>query len=93
MSAGVIQIFPLEINPGAIPTLRQPLGEIERRRTSGIVVKQIIEFRMKTRITLGFEVGSFEFFQRVHERFGNKLPAIFSVMTLHGAPNRATSAR
>ena len=91
--AGMVQIFAFEVNPGAAPCLCKPLGEIERSRPSGIILEEPVEFRMKFWISLGRFVGFFQFLQRMHERFGHKLPAIISKMTFHGVPISATSVR
>src|SRR5262249_34698630 len=93
VGAGVVQIFSLEIDFSALPGLRQPLCEIERRWPSRVVVEQIIKFRLECSIALRFHVCSLEFLQRMHQRFRKKLAAVLSKMAVHGAPIRATSAR
>src|SRR4029079_8061111 len=85
VSAGMIQVLALEINLRTAPGLRQTRREIQRRRPARVVVKEIVQIRMKRRIALRFEVGRLEFLQRMHEGFWNELPTVFSEMTFHGA--------
>ena len=86
MGARVIQIFSLEINLSGVPVSGQSLGMIERRGPARIIPQQMIETRVKPRIVLRFPISRFQFFQRMHERFGDILPAVHTKMTVHMSP-------
>ena len=45
--AGVIQILPLQINLRAAPRLGESRRKIQRCRTAGVVVEQIVELGLK----------------------------------------------
>ena len=74
VSAGVIQILTLEINLCAAPRFRQPLGEVQRRGTSGIVMEQMIEFWPETPDRAAPRICGLQFFQRMHQRSGTNCP-------------------
>src|SRR5262245_43046649 len=50
--AGVIQVFTLKINLRAAPSLCQTFGRIQRSWPSRIIVKEIVELRLKTGVAL-----------------------------------------
>ena len=56
----------------------------QARKDAGLAVSD--------RIALRIGVRSFQFLERMHESFGDKLPAVISKVTFHGAPISATSA-
>jgi len=66
VSARVIQILALEINLRAAPCFRQPFGEIQRSRPAGIIVEEILKFRVERGIALRLRIGSLEFLERMH---------------------------
>jgi hypothetical protein len=91
--ARVIQIFTLEIDLRATPSLRQPICKVERRRTAGIVVEEVVELPLKSGVAPCFKICRFQFPERMHESLWNELSAVFSEMTFHGVSINATSAR
>src|SRR6185503_3749901 len=57
VSAGVIQVLALEIDLAAVPCFGEPVGVVKRRRPSGVVVKKVVELRLKRRIPLRLQIG------------------------------------
>ena len=74
--AGVKQVFPLEINPGATEFFRKPLREKQSCGTAGISAQELVQPALKAAVTPGLFVVSLQFFKRSHERLGDIAPAI-----------------
>ena len=73
--AGVTEVLALEVDARAAALLAEPLGEVERRRTAGVVLEQAGEAALELAIALGRRPGLLELDQRRHERLGDEAPA------------------
>ncbi len=82
VSARVVQIFPLQIDPGATEVLRQSFGAKQWRRTPGVFVEQPVELGLKRRIVLYLQIRLFQFLQRMHQSLGRKLASVRTKMPL-----------
>ena len=80
MRAGVEQVFALEINFGTAQFLRPALGEIQRRRATDIVVKEVVEFGVEGRIIFCRLIRGGQFLKRGHQRLGHEHAAKLSVV-------------
>ena len=84
VGAGVVQVLALEEDAGAAGLLRQPLGEVQRRRPADVMVQVI-------RRIAGWNSGSSracsycsrELAQGVHQRFGTRTAAVGAEPTVH----------
>ena len=47
VGAGVVQVFPLEVNLSAAGKPAEPLGQVERRGTADIVLQVVVELVLK----------------------------------------------
>ena len=74
--AGVVELVALEIDLGAAELLGQPLGEIERARAADIVLEQVVELGLESRIGLRLLIGLFEREDQRHQRLGDEASAI-----------------
>ena len=72
--AGVVQVLPLE-QQGAAELGRQPLGLVEARRASGVVVQESLELRAERRIGPRLPERLVELGAGQHERLGDVAPA------------------
>lgn len=75
MSAGVVQIFPLEVDLRAAGVFGESFGEVKRIRPADVGFEQEVEFEMKLGIFPGFFVGGVELIESVHQGFRHKAPA------------------
>jgi hypothetical protein len=57
--AGVADILALEVDFRAAKFLGQPLGEIEGRCSSGVLMKRVLELFTKAWVTTRLRIGSF----------------------------------
>src|SRR5262245_51164513 len=73
---GMVQIFPLEVNPCSAAMLGETLREIKRRWTSDIGREMVVHLFLEAGIGLGFRVSLFELENERHERLGDKTAAI-----------------
>ena len=64
--------------------LRKPFGVVERRFAADVVLQQVVQFRAEGGIVLRLKIRLREFAQRSRQRFGHILPAIDSIMHVHG---------
>ena len=76
--AGVEEVFTLEVDLGSAALFREPLGEVERRRTAAVVVKQPVELGVEGRVGVGHGVGLLEFFEGGHEGLRDVAAAVGS---------------
>ena len=76
MSAGMVQILPFQVDLSAAQVLCHLPGIIEPGRASGVVVQKIGKFPLKIRIFFIMIICLFQFNYRVHQRFGDILPAV-----------------
>ena len=67
----MIEVLALEIDLCPAALLRQPAGEIQRRRPADIVLVQLTEFRLESRIGRGLGVLGRQFVQGARQGFGN----------------------
>ena len=72
VSAGVKEVFALEVNFRSAQLLRPALGEIKWRRAPDIVVQEIVELGMKGRIIFCRLIGGCQFLQGSHQRLRHK---------------------
>src|SRR5579864_1958952 len=79
--AGVQQVFTLDIDSRAAQLFSQPPREIERGRTSGVGMEQLVQFRLKCRIFARFEERALQLFERRHQHLGHVAPAVRSEMS------------
>ena len=78
--AGVIELLALEIDFGAAAMLRQPLGEIERRRSADISREMAVHFLLEFWIGLGVVISLLELEDERHQRLGDEASAIEAEM-------------
>ncbi len=74
--AGVVEVFALEVDLRAAILLAQSLGVIDRAGTAHIVLQFVFELGHEVRIIARLVVLDAQFFQRCHQRFGDKDAAI-----------------
>ena len=74
--AGVEQVLAFEKDARAAQVFAQTLGFVQRRRTAGVVVQQVVEFGLKSGVLAGGVIGLFELLQRGHERLRDVAPAV-----------------
>ena len=75
VSAGVGQVFALQINLRAAQVARQVLGVVEGRGTAHVVRQQVGQAGLEVLIVLHAVIGLFQLGHRRHQRFGNELAA------------------
>src|SRR5206468_2002925 len=75
VGAGVVQVFPLEVNPCASQGFFQLLGTGERGGTSDVVPEEPVQFRLKGRIDATILISLLQLQQGGHERLGDIPPA------------------
>lgn len=66
----VVEIFPLEPDPGTAHLLGQPLGKVKFARSID-VTKHILKLFPERRVLLGLGIGSFKLVQTVNKRFSD----------------------
>src|SRR5262249_28451258 len=69
--AGVQQIFALQVNTRTAEVRGEASGKLQGRGASGEIFQQGLKFVLKLAIRLGLFVGTLQFVQRHHQRFGN----------------------
>ena len=74
VGAGMVQVFPLEVNPCASQGFFQLLGTGERGGTSDVVPEEPVQFRLKGRIDATILISLLQLQQGGHERLGD-IPA------------------
>ena len=79
--ARVQQVFALQINARAAQMLGQARRELKRRRTTGEILEQIVQLRVKRGIGAGRGIGLFELFERRYERFRHVSATVGPVAT------------
>ena len=80
VSAGVIEIFALEVNFRAAEFFGQSAGEIEPAGPADKLAQICVEFLLKRRVFLGSAILGFELLEREDERLGNEDPAVRAKM-------------
>src|SRR5580693_6208171 len=70
VSAGMQQIFALEVNTRAAEMRGEARSELQRRGTACEISQQIGEFRLELRVGFRGFIGALEFEERPHQRFG-----------------------
>src|SRR3954466_6395388 len=78
VSAGMKQVFPLQVDACASELFSQAASEEERRWSSGEVVKKRLEFSMELRICLGDLVFALEFLQGSHQGLRDVAPTVWT---------------
>ena len=73
--AGVVEVFPLEIDAGPAALPREPLGKVQRAGPADKRFEQPLEFGLKRRVVPGLLVLPRQLLERVHQRFGDKAAA------------------
>src|SRR5262249_61434538 len=69
VSAGVIEVFTLEEDAGAAGFLRQPLGEVKRRRPAYILPQGILKLALELRVLQRGGVNLRQLHEGVPQRF------------------------
>ena len=82
----MVQVLSLQNDPGAAQMLREALRIRQRALPSDIMRENVLEFGSESRIPARLVVGRFEFVKRGHQRFGDILSAVDSVMRFHCSP-------
>ena len=77
--AGVVQVFPFQINPATV-LLRQAFGLIQRRRTPYVVAQQLVVLPLEILTLQNVEIGVLQLLYTSVEYLGNVCPAEFSVI-------------
>src|SRR5437868_13588014 len=72
------EVFPLQINPGSAEVLCQPAGVEQRRGPPDEMSQQMIQLALEGFVLLGGFISGGQFFERLHQCFGNKAPAVFA---------------
>ena len=78
--AGVVEILAFEIDFCSAAVLREPFGEIERRRPAYVICKMAVHLLLEFRIGFGLRVGGFELEDQWHQCFGDEAAAIDAEM-------------
>ena len=76
MGAGVIQILPLQIDPGAAQILGHAFGVIQPGGTARVFAQQFVQFLIEFRIIFVEFVGIFQFNNSVHQGLRDVLPTV-----------------
>ena len=92
VSAGMKEVFALEIDFGAAKFAREPFGEIKRGGPAAEFAQIIFQFALKLGVLLRAHVLVLQLLQGMHERLGNKAPAVRPEVAL-GVRNRSFYAR
>ena len=80
--AGMVEFVALEVDFGTAEMFRQPLGKIERARTTDKMREQIVKLRTKRRIDLSRLIFALKLKHQWHQRFGDIAPAEFAEMAV-----------
>ncbi len=72
MSAGVIEVFALEIDRSSAEVVCESFRKIEGRWAADVICVVISQFRLKRGVVLGLVVRFGQDVERVHERFGDE---------------------
>ncbi len=72
VSAGVVQILSLEINVRAADHLGKPFRQIKRRRSTHVVLVQVVHLSLEVRVILEVRVSLRKLGERIHQGFGDK---------------------
>src|SRR6476661_1356000 len=78
--AGVIELLALEIDFRAAAMLREPLGEIKRRRPSDVGCEMAVHLCLERWIGLGLSIGALQIEDQRHQRLGDVAAAIEAEM-------------
>ena len=76
VGSGMIQILPLEIDPGAAKLVGESIGPRQGSRPATVVPQQPVQVRLKPGVLPGFQVGLLQLFQGVHQGLGHKLAPV-----------------
>ncbi len=72
----MIELVALEVDLGAAEMLGQPLGEIERTGSAGIMGIELVDLGLELRICLGRLIGLLQVQDQRHQRLGDEAAAI-----------------
>src|SRR5205085_9165804 len=73
----------------ATRSISRARGEVERRRTAGVIAQQLVELGLKRRVVARHFVGFVQLFERSHQSLMHEAPAISApVPTLVGLIER-----
>src|SRR5258706_6169497 len=92
VSAGVVEIFALEINFSAAEFFRESPREIKPRRLADVVVQVGFEFANEGGVRFGAAILCVELLKRGHERFRDENATIRAEMA-RGVRNGGTGGR
>ena len=68
---GMVEVLALEVDPRPAAVFRQPAGEVQRRRPADIVLVQVVEFGLESRIGRSLGVLDRQLVQGASQGFGN----------------------
>ena len=80
VSAGVKEVFALEVNFRSAQFLRPALGEIKWRRAADIVMEEVVQLGMEGRIIFRRFISGRQFLQGSHQRLWHKHAAELAVV-------------
>lgn len=78
VGTGEVEIFAFEIDAGAAAFLGESFGEVEGIGATDKVCQEIVELTMEFGVGFSLFPGFAEFFEGVHQCFGDIAPAIFA---------------
>ena len=93
--AGMVQIFPLEINLGAAQVTGHFRGIVEAGRPAGVIIQKGGQFRIEIWVVFIKIVGFLQLDDCVHQGFGDILPAMYAEASVgigHGSSSFLTAA-
>ncbi len=79
---GVVQVFSLQEDACAARMLAEPRGFVQRRRATGVVALQPIQFVEELLVTARLLVGGRDFLDDGHQRFGDESSSVDTEMAL-----------
>ena len=81
VSSGVEKIFAFEVDFGTTELLGPTLRKVKRCWAATVIVEEIIQFSLKTRVSLGLVVGGHEIIQGCHECFWSETSSKLTIVT------------
>ena len=78
MRPSMQQVFALQVDP---PTaaLREVLGQVQRRRSAGVVLEQAVKLRHEAFVFLGVQKAGFDLMQRRHQRLRHVHASVLAI--------------
>src|SRR3954469_9880307 len=72
----MVQVLALEIDLRAAEMVREPVGEIERRRPADVMLEIAVHLRAEGRVVLRRRVGALQVEDQRHQRLGDEAAAV-----------------